>query len=224
MNMSQFFFEANNQHYQAYLNVSISLNPSLVKISNTVRDLSERLVALVLFLLCSPLFLFCTLLVRFSSRGPAIYKQLRVGEKGQLFTIYKFRSMVQNAEKDSGPVLSRCKDPRVTPIGKFLRNSHLDELPQLLNVLRGEMSFIGPRPERPEFVSRFCESIPKFSLRTNVKPGITGLAQICGSYEIPPEEKLAYDLAYLERRNSIRLNVFILLCTIRKILHVRYNV
>jgi lipopolysaccharide/colanic/teichoic acid biosynthesis glycosyltransferase len=221
--VNHYFFEANINQFRAYSEISFSPSPGLLRAASVAREVVERTAALVLLLLLSPLMLVSAILVRLSSPGPTLYGQTRVGKKGELFTIYKFRSMVVDAEKNTGPVYSMVHDPRVTRIGKFLRNSHLDELPQLINVLKGEMSFIGPRPERPEFTNQFSAVIPKFRMRTAVKPGITGLAQICGSYELPPEEKLEFDMAYIERRYSLRLNAFILFCTLKKIFFVRYN-
>lgn len=221
--MNHFFFEANVNQFRAYSELTFSPHPSLLKGVSVVREVIERTLALLLMALLSPLLLVSAVAVRLTSSGPVLYGQTRVGKKGELFTIYKFRSMVVDAEKNTGPVYSMVHDPRVTPIGKFLRNSHIDELPQLLNVLKGEMSFIGPRPERPEFTQQFSVAIPEFRLRTAVKPGITGLAQICGSYELPPEEKLEFDIAYIKQRYSLRLNAFIVFCTLKKIFFVRYN-
>jgi lipopolysaccharide/colanic/teichoic acid biosynthesis glycosyltransferase len=144
------------------------------------------------------------LLVRLTSRGPAFYTQVRVGRNGRPFTIYKIRSMVHNCESLTGPRWSIPGDPRITAVGWFLRRTHLDELPQLLNVLRGDMSLIGPRPERPEFVPELQEALPAYRLRLQVRPGVTGLAQV----QLPADSdiasvrsKLACDLFYLERMN-----------------------
>lgn len=132
---------------------------------------------------------------------PIFYRQTRVGKDGRLFRIVKFRSMVKDAEKHTGPVLASADDPRITRMGAFLRKTAQDELPQLWNILKGEMSFVGPRPERPEFVRKFVETIPGYNLRHSVRPGLAGMAQVYGRYETVASEKLRYDLAYLRRRS-----------------------
>src|SRR5206468_10815773 len=126
------------------------------------------------------------LLVRATSRGPAIFKQVRLGRGGRPYALYKIRSMAHDCERLTGPRWATAKDPRVTPLGRFLRRSHLDELPQLWNVIRGEMSLVGPRPERPEFVARLERQVPGYRERLGILPGITGLAQV----QLPPDEDL----------------------------------
>ena len=150
----------------------------------------------------SPLLLMMTLLIKLTSKGPIFYTQTRVGRDGGLFDIYKFRTMVQDAEKNTGPVWAARNDNRLTPIGGFLRKAHIDEIPQLINVLRGDMSIIGPRPERPMFVDQFKQEIPYYSERLNVKPGITGLAQVWHRYDesiADVKKKLRYDLLYIKK-------------------------
>ena len=164
----------------------------------------------LLLSLASPFMLLIALLIKLSSAGPVFYKQRRVGEFGRFFTLYKFRTMVDDAEKHTGPVLAVRDDDRVTTIGKLLRRTRLDELPQLFNVLKGDMSLVGPRPERPFFVKRH-KSLQ--GIRLAVKPGITGLAQIRGLYDLKPEHKLKYDYLYIKKR-SFMLNLYILLQTI----------
>jgi exopolysaccharide biosynthesis polyprenyl glycosylphosphotransferase len=167
----------------------------------------------------SPMLLILALLVRLTSPGVAIYKQKRVGLNGKLFTLYKFRSMVVNAERD-GPVWSQENDPRVTTFGKFLRATRLDELPQLLNIFRGQMSLIGPRPERPEFVADLRARIPHYDLRHLVAPGLTGWAQVMYRYTSSVDEaarKLEYDLYYI-KNHSIQLDFAILIKTIIMVL------
>jgi len=154
-------------------------------------------------------------LVRATSPGPFVYTQTRLGLNRRRFTIYKIRSMTHNCEQLSGPCWSVGNDPRVTPVGRFLRRTHLDELPQLWNVLRGDMSLVGPRPERPEFVASLEQVLPRYSERLKVRPGVTGLAQM----KLPPDtdllsvrRKLVYDLHYVER-SRLGLDLRILLGT-----------
>ena len=138
------------------------------------------------------------LAVWLTDRGPVFYTQTRVGMKGRIFRIIKFRTMVVGAESDTGPVWASEQDGRVTRVGRLLRATHLDEVPQLINILRGEMSLVGPRPERPELLEMFCEEMPEFRRRLRVKPGIAGLAQMRGLYHMPPRKKLRYDNLYIE--------------------------
>lgn len=167
--------------------------------------------ALIVFL---PIGGLIAIAVAFTSRGPVFYTQERVGRNGLPFPIIKFRTMVVDAESDTGPVHAHENDPRVTRIGRLLRMFHLDELPQLFNVLRGDMSLVGPRPERPHFVERFAREEPAYRLRERVRPGMTGLAQIHGFYNSPTEHKLRYDLAYINNM-SLLLDIKILFNTIR---------
>lgn len=170
-------------------------------------------VAIFLLVITAPLLLVTALLVRLSSPGPVFYVQERVGYRGQVFRLLKFRTMIPDAEKETGPVLAQANDPRITRIGKFLRATRLDELPQLVNVLKGEMSLVGPRPERPVFVDEFVRAHPAYHYRHLVKPGLTGMAQIYGRYTTSPEDKLRYDLYYI-RNYSFLLDLKILLRTI----------
>lgn len=129
-------------------------------------------------------------------QGPVFYRQRRIGKNWRTFTLIKFRTMTKNAEQATGAVWASENDPRITRVGKVLRKLHLDELPQVLNILKGEMSFVGPRPERPELTACFLEEMPNFALRLQVLPGITGLAQLKGSYHSSPRDKLRYDNLY----------------------------
>ena len=165
------------------------------------------------FIVLMPVFITVAVLIKFDSKGPVVYTQVRVGRNGRNFNIYKFRTMVQNAEAETGPVISSNEDSRVTKIGRILRKLHIDEFPQLINVLKGEMSFVGPRPERPHFVERFCKRLPVYSKRFLVKPGITGLAQVHGRYDSNFEHKLRYDLAYINNMNFL-LDIKIIILTI----------
>lgn len=165
-----------------------------------IKYLLDRILAGIFLLLLSPLFGILALLIVLTSPGPVFYWQERVGKDGRVFRLCKFRTMVPDAERHTGAVLASRNDPRVTKIGRFLRRTRLDELPQLWNVFKGEMSLVGPRPERPEFVERWKRLIPYYETRLLVKPGITGWAQIRGRYDEGPEtvwEKLEYDLYYL---------------------------
>ena len=170
-----------------------------------------------------PLWIVISIIIKATSKGPVLFKQTRMGEGEKDFTLYKFRTMVQDAEKSTGPVWSRTGDNRITKTGRFLRKIRLDEIPQLLNVIKGEMSFIGPRPERPFFVDSLSKQIPYYSERHCVKPGITGWAQVRYEYGDSIEdaiEKLRYDLYYIKYQ-SIALDFLIVLDTIKVILFGR---
>jgi exopolysaccharide biosynthesis polyprenyl glycosylphosphotransferase len=153
--------------------------------------------ALCLLVLTAPTMLLAALLIRLTSRGPAIYSQTRVGSDGREFSLYKLRTMIAGAEARTGPVMATAGDPRITRVGRTLRATRLDELPQLFNVLRGEMSLIGPRPERPHFVRIFRRRYPGYDFRLGVKPGISGLAQTSCRYSTTPALKLRFDLRYI---------------------------
>jgi sugar transferase (PEP-CTERM system associated) len=167
-----------------------------------------------------PLFPLIFLAIKLTSPGPILYRQKRVGRDGEVFYCYKFRTMRAAAEADTGPTWAKDDDPRITRVGKFLRKSRLDEIPQLWNVLRGDMSLVGPRPERPEFVEMLCRKIPYYQLRHGVRPGISGWAQVCYKYGNSVEdarEKLCYDLFYIKNM-SAGLDLLILFSTIKIIL------
>ncbi len=152
-------------------------------------------------LLCLPMLVIC-ILIRLDSPGKAIFKQERLGENGKSFTILKFRSMHLDAECN-GPQWATENDERCTKLGFWLRKFRLDELPQLWNILTGDMSFVGPRPERPYFYDEFEKYIPNFRQRLLVRPGLTGLAQVSGGYNLKPEEKIVYDIEYIEKRDIL---------------------
>ncbi|MFH0944678.1 MAG: TIGR03013 family XrtA/PEP-CTERM system glycosyltransferase [Planctomycetota bacterium] len=174
-------------------------------------------IALFGLLLSLPLCLLTALAIKLTSKGPLLFQQPRVGREGRIFTLYKFRSMKKDAEKDSGPVWARTEDDRVTAVGKIIRKLRIDEIPQFINVLKNEMSFVGPRPERPFFVEELKREIPFYTERLVVKPGITGWAQINYRYGASKEdaiEKLQYDLYYIKNM-SIFLDVLILLRTVK---------
>jgi exopolysaccharide biosynthesis polyprenyl glycosylphosphotransferase len=164
-----------------------------------------------------PLSLIVSLLIVITSPGSVFYSQDRVGRGGKIFRLIKFRTMIPDAERSSGETYSPENDPRVTVIGALLRRFRLDELPQLINVLKGDMSFVGPRPERPVFVEQFAATVPGYHERHKVKPGITGLAQVRGYYDTTAEKKLKYDLAYIYN-HSFSLDLLILLETIKVVL------
>ena len=169
--------------------------------------------ALGLLVLTAPLLAVAAVLIRLSSPGPALFRQTRVGAGGREFELWKLRTMAVDAERETGPVLATQHDPRITAVGRWLRGSRFDEVPQLINVLTGEMSLVGPRPERPHFVRFFSREIRGYERRLLVKPGITGLAQVCGSYWMSAERTLHFDLAYIAQR-SLGMDLRILLRTI----------
>lgn len=178
----------------------------------------DLVVASVVLILASPILLLICLLIKLDSKGPVLYLQERVGLDGKPFNVLKFRTMRAEAEKETGPVWARKDDPRVTRIGRFLRRFSLDELPQLMNVLKGEMSLVGPRPERPHFVEQFKKEIPKYLDRHRVKTGMTGWAQVNGLRgNAPIEERTKYDLYYIENW-SLVFDLKIILKTIRAVL------
>lgn len=159
--------------------------------------------------LTAPLIALTGLAVKLTSKGPVFYCQERVGRDGRPFTIYKLRTMIERAESETGPILARNGDPRSTPIGRVLRATKLDELPQLYNVLRGDMSVVGPRPERPHFVQCYNRHVPSYARRHTVRPGITGLAQVESGYRTHVYVKLQYDLRYIDSQ-SLWLDLWIL--------------
>jgi sugar transferase (PEP-CTERM system associated) len=184
--------------------------------------IASTLVAAIGLILFLPLFPFVVLLVRLSSPGPVFFRQERVGLNGKIFNVYKFRTMVVNAEAE-GAQWAQKNDPRVTRMGQFMRKTRLDEVPQLWNVLRGDMSFVGPRPERPEFVSWLAQELPFYDVRNMIRPGLTGWAQIRYGYGATLEqsrEKLAYDLYYVKHQ-TLGLDLLIMFETIKTILRRR---
>jgi sugar transferase (PEP-CTERM system associated) len=187
------------------------------------RRITSTLLALACLIVVAPLLPIVALLVWVSSPGPILYRQKRVGRNGHVFYCTKFRTMRADAEAASGAVWATEKDPRITPVGRVLRKTRLDELPQLWNVLKGEMSFVGPRPERPEFVSDLKQKIPYYDLRHNVRPGITGWAQInypYGSTVEDAKEKLKYDLYHIKNM-SVGFDLFIVFQTIKIVMFGR---
>jgi len=196
-----------NKHYR-YLHglaeTKYVCPPKWYLVTKRVMDVCVGILGLIML---SPLFLVLSFLIKLSSPGPIYFSQLRVGKKGKLFKMYKFRTMVADAEKKTGPVWATKNDPRVTEIGRFLRKSKMDELPQLLNLVRGEMSMVGPRPERPFFVDQFSKIVPGYTYRLEVTPGLTGPAQLRNGYDSSAMDvirKLRYDASYVKK---IRLSM-----------------
>lgn len=149
----------------------------------------------------APLWALIAVAIKAEDRGPIFYRQVRVGHRGKLFSVLKFRSMVPDAERESGAVWAAVNDGRTTRVGRVLRATAMDELPQLLNIFKGDMSFVGPRPERPELILRFRQEVPGYDRRFLVQPGLTGIAQIYGRYNSSPRHKLRYDVLYIRRQS-----------------------
>jgi exopolysaccharide biosynthesis polyprenyl glycosylphosphotransferase len=198
------------------LSVTLALSSPLQRRLKRVVDILFSLCGLVISL---PLLAIIVFLIKFTSKGPVFFTQERLGLHEKPFTVYKFRTMIVNAEKDTGPVWASVNDPRVTTIGGFLRKSRLDELPQLYNVLKGEMSFIGPRPIRRFFADKLSKDFPFYFLRFYIKPGLTGWAQVAGDYGDSVEgqlQKLEYEVFYLQEY-TLFLDAVIFLKTIKKV-------
>ena len=191
-------------------------------LNDMVKAVLDLGVATVLLVLASPIILLCLLAVRLSSKGSPLYSQKRLGSSGRIITIYKIRTMYEDCERHFGPIWSGPGDPRVTPLGRILRATHLDELPQLLNVVRGEMSLIGPRPERPEIVAQLERCFPAYRDRLRVPPGLSGLAQILQGPDTSLHDvqtKLRYDIYYLDN-HGFRLDLRIALATLLHLVRV----
>lgn len=178
------------------------------------KRLIDLVFALLLFLLTSPIMLITAIAVKLYDGGPVLYKQVRCTQDRRQFKILKFRSMRVDAEKDGVARLARKHDDRITPIGKFIRKVRIDELPQLINIIRGDMSFIGPRPERPEIIAQYMEMMPEFAYRMKVKAGLAGYAQVYGKYNTTPYDKLKLDLTYIENY-STWLDLQLMLLTLK---------
>ncbi len=162
------------------------------------------------------------LLIWVEDRGPIFYSQNRIGKNKKVFKVIKFRTMIPEAEKTSGAVWSTKDDPRITRIGHLLRRTALDEIPQLLNILKGEMSFVGPRAERPELHEKFSKEIPGFDKRLDVTPGLSGLAQINGSYDLDPKEKLVFDIDY-SKKMSLFFDIKIIIVSVFNSISARWD-
>lgn len=190
----------------------LSRNMGLSIEQKWIKRIEDIVIASIMLVVFSPIFLIAAVGIKCTDGGPVFYKQQRLTQEGKIFMIYKFRTMVVDAEKKSGPVLASEKDPRVLPIGHFLRATRLDELPQVLNILKGEMSLVGPRPERPEIAAKIEKKIPEFSYRLKVKAGLTGYAQIYGKYNTTSYDKLKLDLMYI-RKYSLLLDLKLIMMT-----------
>ncbi len=201
----------------AWLLNSVNANPYL---SSPLKRILDLFLAIVGLVLSAPLLLLIALAIKLDSRGPVFFRQERLGLNGVPFTTIKFRTMVQDAEARSGPVWAREDDPRITKVGKFLRKSRLDELPQLINVLKGEMSFVGFRPIRQHFAQMLAQQIPFYSLRFTIRPGITGWPQVKYDYAGSEEgqlEKFQYELFYLQNASPL-LDAYVILKTVQTVL------
>lgn len=198
----------------------LSRNQGLTGEQQAVKRIMDIVLSLIACVIASPFMLVIAAAIKIYDRGPVIYKQVRLTRDGKEFNIYKFRSMSVDAEK-GGARLAMKNDSRVTPVGKVIRNLHLDELPQLFNILKGEMSFVGPRPERPEIFEQYEQELPEFAFRLKVKAGLTGYAQVYGKYNTTPRDKVKLDVAYIEHY-SIWLDIKLMLLTF-KILFQKEN-
>ncbi|MBC8630920.1 sugar transferase [[Eubacterium] tenue] len=181
------------------------------EIYKRILDIISSLLGLIIGI---PIMLVVAIIIKIEDNGPIFYTQERLGKGEKKFLVYKLRSMRVDAEKYGGAQWAQKNDPRITKIGTFIRKTRIDEIPQLFNILKGDMSLIGPRPERPELTYKFNEKIPGFIYRLSIKPGLTGLAQVNGGYDITPEEKLKWDIIYIKNR-SIILDISIIFKTIK---------
>ena len=181
-----------------------------------IKRLMDIVVSLLILIVTFPITFLVAIAIKLDSKGPVFYRQERMGQGGKIFKVFKFRSMINDAEKHTGPTWSAKNDPRVTRVGKFIRRTRIDEIPQMINVLKGEMSLVGPRPERPYFVEKLSKEIPLYTRRLKVRPGVTGWAQVKHKYDETIEDvktKLRYDLFYIENM-SLRMDLKILFRTI----------
>ena len=179
-----------------------------------IKRLIDLFCSIVLLIIASPFMLTTAIIIKLYDGGPVLYKQIRCTRDAREFYILKFRSMRVDAEKDGVARLASRNDSRITPIGKFIRAVRIDELPQLFNILKGDMSFVGPRPERPEIIAQYTEEMPEFTFRMKVKAGLAGYAQVYGKYNTTPYDKLKLDLTYIENY-SVWLDLKLMLLTIK---------
>ena len=191
----------------------LSRNVGLPADQRFLKRLIDLVLGLLFLIIASPVMLVVALLIKLYDGGPVIYEQERLTEGGKVFKVKKFRSMIVNAEKN-GAKLADKSDDRITPVGKFIRRTRLDELPQLLNIIKGDMSLVGPRPERPELAAKYEQTMPEFRFRLKAKAGLTGYAQVFGKYNTTPYDKLKFDLMYIEKR-SVLLDLKLILMTVK---------
>ena len=182
-----------------------------------IKRIFDIVFSLVFIVITFPVMIAVSIAIKSYDKGPIFYRQKRLTTNGKQFYVYKFRSMIVNAEKSGVPELASDDDPRITPVGKFLRKTRLDELPQLFNILKGDMSVVGPRPERPELTALYQKEMPEFTYRLKVKAGLTGYAQVTGAYDTSPYDKLKMDLMYIENY-SILMDIQIILMTLKTML------
>lgn len=190
----------------------LSKNMGLTVEQQCIKRLEDIMVSICMLILFSPIFVLASIGIKCTDGGPVFYKQERLTKDGKHFMIYKFRTMVVDAEKKTGPILASDRDPRILPIGRILRATRLDELPQILNILKGDMSVVGPRPERPDLAEEIEKDVPEFSYRLKVKAGLTGVAQVYGKYNTTFYDKLKLDLMYI-RKYSLFLDLKLILMT-----------
>jgi exopolysaccharide biosynthesis polyprenyl glycosylphosphotransferase len=192
------------------------INPvNISGVERIVKRAIDIIVSLVALIIFSPVILIVSLSIIFDSGRPVFFLQERAGVNGKAFKTIKFRTMIKDAEKYTGPVLSSEDDSRITKIGKFLRKTGLDEILQFINVLKGDLSVVGPRPERPELMEKIKEDTPNFDMRLKVKPGITGFAQLHGKYDTPSDDKLKMDLLYAKQKNAILTDIYVMFNTVK---------
>ncbi|MBR3356649.1 MAG: sugar transferase [Solobacterium sp.] len=215
-NIGDYIVNSSKQLQMASLPVMLCQRASASAGYAFVKRLFDIIFSLALMIILSPILLIVAILIKSYDGGPALYTQQRMTKDGKCFKIYKFRSMRVNAEKDGVARLASEHDDRITPIGKFIRATRIDELPQMINILKGDMSVVGPRPERPEIAEQYEQTMPEFSLRLQVKAGLTGYAQIHGKYNTSPYDKLQMDLMYIAKQ-SIATDFRIILGTIKVI-------
>lgn len=194
----------------------LSRNLGLTFEQRVLKRFLDLLLATICFVIASPFMLITAAAIKLYDGGPVLYSQERLTLDGKVFRVYKFRSMIVDAEKDGVARLAKKQDARITPVGKFIRKIRFDELPQLFNILKGDMSFVGPRPERPEIAGQYEQTLPEFKYRLKAKAGLTGYAQVLGKYNTTPYDKLKLDLMYIQQQ-SLLLDIKILLLTLKTI-------